>query len=118
MAGGFSRYLSRKYYKKIEKRLDVRAILGCWALNFGAAGLVFVFSWLLFSSVIVTILYTLSSWTFTFVISVVYWLDWINRRHDVRKIRAALSSAMLVMLIAGMAVIIQTFLLIMRLTGV
>ena len=118
MAGGFSRYFSRKYYKKIEKRLDVRAIAGCWALNFSAAGLVFLVSWLLFSNVFVTILYTLSSWTITFTLSILYWLEWINRRYDVRKVRAVLSSVMLLLFIAGMAVIIQTFLLIMRLTGI
>jgi hypothetical protein len=117
MARKARRYFSRDYYRRIEKSLDVKAIVGCWAVNLSAAGIVFAVSWILFSNVFVTVLYTLSSWTITLTLSIVYWLSWIyNSLRTGGSVKMATSSVILTAYILGLVVIWETFVTIIRLT--
>ena len=114
MGAGLRAYLSRGYYLRIEKRIDVRAIVACWAFNAVVAFLVFVAAWLMTSNPFATVLYTLSAWACTLVLSVVYWLYWIQRRLGKPGIRMLASSLIIFMLAAGLLVLWQTILLLTR----
>ena len=119
MGGGSGKYFSRKYYRQIEKRLDVKAIIYTWLFNFIVSGAVFLVAWLAFRNVFITVIYTLSAWTFTLTMSIIYWLSWIFGRIEARRnVKIAASAAILLMFAIGVAVIWQTFVLILQLIGV
>jgi hypothetical protein len=119
MGKGFAKYFNRDYYRRVEKKLDVKKILCTWAFNFLVSGAVFLITWLAFGSVFITIIYTLSAWTVTLTVSIMYWLSWIFREIEAKsKVKIAASLVILIMFAAALAVIWQTFVLVLQLTNV
>ena len=111
------KYFKRSYYRKIEKRLDVKAILSCLAFNFGVAGFVFSASWLVTANVFATALYILAAWTGTLIMSVIYWLSWTySKLKTTERIKIATSCMIILMLGVGLLVIWQTGSSIVQLT--
>ena len=114
MGNGLMAYLSRDYFRKIEMKVNMKAILACWAFNIVVAFFVALSTWLITSNPIVTVLYTLSAWACTLIISVVYWLFWIRKRLGNVRIRVLASGLIILMLAAGLGVLWQTIVLLVQ----
>ena len=114
MGKGLKAFLSRDYYRKIEKKIDVKPIVACWIFNIGVAYAVFVVAWLITNNPFQTVLYTLMAWACTLSISVLYWLQWINRKLKGGKVKIAASFIIVFMLAVGLLVLWQTVYLLMQ----
>lgn len=106
MVSVLTRYLRRSYFKKIERRIDMTAILACWGFNILTAWFVFFLSWLFTKSIFTIAMNTLAAWSATLIISVVYWIHWINKKmRTSEKGKIAAIAAILIMLIACLLII-------------
>lgn len=79
----------------------------CVFLNLAAAGAVFFGSFLLTSSVFLTVFYTLFAWTFTVTVSFAYWIWWFfeNIKNVPEKIEAGFVTVMLILLVLDWMII-------------
>lgn len=110
MARDLKKYFKRSNYRKYEIRLDIKSITLCWVFNLAASGIVFLLSWFITSNVISTIFYTLSAWTITLNLSVIYWILWINKRLDERgAVKLGATTVVLVLYLIVMVIICTTF---------
>ena len=107
MGTGFREYLSRGYYRKIEKRIDVKAIVICWAFNIGVALVVFAAVWYSTLNPFASVMYTMYSWACTLILSVLYWLFWISRKLESARAKVTASLLIVFMLAAGLLIVWQ-----------
>jgi hypothetical protein len=108
MGSGIRKYLSGEYISRIEKKIDARAILLCWAFNIVVAFIVFMASWLSMVNAFATVQYTLGAWSVTLTLSVIYWLYWIQKRLKSEGVKLVASTLIIIMLAAGLLVVLRT----------
>ena len=104
----FCRYFDRAYYHKMEKRFSIKPIVYCWWFNFIAVLAVFNLSMYLSVDMLLTIMYTLLTWTVTLTISIVYWLMWVQKKiKGGKNVKVVASSAILIMFIIALLFLLR-----------
>ncbi len=114
---GFTKYFDREYYRKIEKRFEISPIIYCWWFNFAVAIVVFMTAWFMTLDPIMTVFYTMSAWTVTLTISIIYWLAWIQKK--IKKdngVRIVASSAVIIMFLIALIFLLRTFAMLKEVT--
>lgn len=98
------KYLDRSYYRKLEKRFDIKPIVYCWWLNFIVAISTFNISMYFFSDMIISIFYTMVAWTVTLTISIIYWMFWVQHKlRGGKNVKVVASTAILIMFAIALA---------------
>ncbi len=115
MDGGLGRYFRREYYRELEKRFAIKTIVYCWWFNFLAALAVFNLSMYLSGDMLLSILYTLVTWTITLTMSIVYWLMWTQRKlKGGKNVKIVASSVILVMFVIALLFIFRVLALFLQ----
>lgn len=98
MEAGIAKYFDRAYYRKLEKRFEIKPIVYCWWFNFIIALVTFNISMYVFGDIVISILYTMVAWTATLTISILYWILWVQRRlKGGKNVKMVASTAILVL---------------------
>ena len=93
-------------WRKMQTTFSWKPILLCTGLNLLVAAVAFSASFLITSSAILTVFYTLFAWTFSVTVSFLYWIWWFfeNIKAPVG-IKAAFTAVMLFLLVLDWMII-------------
>ena len=94
-------------WKKMQVTFSWKPILYCTGLNLAAAAAVFLASFLVTGSVVLTVFYTLFAWTITVTASFLYWIWWFfeNIKNVPGRIKSGFVLVMLILLTSDWMII-------------